>query len=503
MRIVKKGNVVVSLSVLALSAALGACQFENGPDRSGEGDGKKEPVFWYDDAGFVLPSGVAIKNAEGADVTGTTMTLLLNETMTLSEAVTPKRADNKAVIWESSDSRVAAIGNNGVITPVTLGEAVIRVTTLSGQKTAECTVKVAAPKGVYDTETGALLTDDIAGVEGALTWIKENGEDEGEYTIRLDADEDISALLFIGTYDALNGANSSTGPRKHLKIILLPAGASGAVTLTKTSPGPLFYLCGFNNEDVPTLILEEGITLAGSTGSNGALVCVGNNTTDKKGVFEMRHGSRITGNTSTDQTSPGGVGVYAYSTFRMTGGSIDNNRNTHASTQGAGVRVAGIFEMSGGQIINNICSGTTTPCGGGVYVVGTVNANTRFTMSGDALIGYNSAKRGAGVFFNGLYNAVFSMEGGTIEGNIPSAAGSLGSGVLRIGSLGIFRKTGGTIYGAEAGEKANSTANSTHVIQVGTSNVAEGTYSDETAGPEITIYNTSTSSLGLGETDPS
>ena len=63
-------------------------------------------------------------------------------TLTLTATVAPDNATNKAVNWTSSDSTVATVDQNGVVTAVDRGTATITVTTEDGNYTATCTVTV-------------------------------------------------------------------------------------------------------------------------------------------------------------------------------------------------------------------------------------------------------------------------------------------------------------------------------------------------------------------------
>ncbi|WCN39674.1 cadherin-like beta sandwich domain-containing protein [Aneurinibacillus uraniidurans] len=63
-------------------------------------------------------------------------------TGTLTAAVRPADATNKKVLWSSSDPNVAAVDENGIITPVEVGTTTITVTTEAGGYTATSTVTV-------------------------------------------------------------------------------------------------------------------------------------------------------------------------------------------------------------------------------------------------------------------------------------------------------------------------------------------------------------------------
>ena len=78
----------------------------------------------------------------GVTLSPTTATLTTGGTFTLTATVLPANATNKAVTWTSSSATVATV-NNGLVTAVAPGTAIVTVTTQDGNKTAACTVTVA------------------------------------------------------------------------------------------------------------------------------------------------------------------------------------------------------------------------------------------------------------------------------------------------------------------------------------------------------------------------
>lgn len=85
-------------------------------------------------------------------VTGVTLNessanLKVGETLDLTATVAPANATNKNVSWSSSAPSVASV-ENGTVTAVSPGDAVITVTTEDGSKTATCAVKVVAADAV-------------------------------------------------------------------------------------------------------------------------------------------------------------------------------------------------------------------------------------------------------------------------------------------------------------------------------------------------------------------
>ncbi|MDO4809700.1 MAG: Ig-like domain-containing protein [Eubacteriales bacterium] len=74
----------------------------------------------------------------------TEVTIEVGEEVKLIATVAPDNATDKSVTWSSSDTDVATVDNKGKVHAVALGDATITVTTVDGNKTASCAVKVTA-----------------------------------------------------------------------------------------------------------------------------------------------------------------------------------------------------------------------------------------------------------------------------------------------------------------------------------------------------------------------
>ena len=89
------------------------------------------------------------------------LSLTEDETYQLSVAVTPDNATDKTVTWSSSNTAVATINDDGLVTAVKEGSATI--TAKAGDKTATCTVtvskKVVAVTSVTLNKTSLALTE--------------------------------------------------------------------------------------------------------------------------------------------------------------------------------------------------------------------------------------------------------------------------------------------------------------------------------------------------------
>lgn len=80
--------------------------------------------------------------AESVSLDKTQVSLKEKETVKLNATVLQENADNKNVSYTSSDSTVATVNDEGLVTAVSAGEAIITVTTQDGNKTATCKVTV-------------------------------------------------------------------------------------------------------------------------------------------------------------------------------------------------------------------------------------------------------------------------------------------------------------------------------------------------------------------------
>ena len=98
-------------------------------------------------------SGGAISNSDSqgsgtVDLTSislnkTTLEIMLESTEQLTVTFNPADASDKAVSWSSNNTAVATVDNNGLVTAVATGEAVITVTATNNPSiTASCNVKV-------------------------------------------------------------------------------------------------------------------------------------------------------------------------------------------------------------------------------------------------------------------------------------------------------------------------------------------------------------------------
>ena len=94
-----------------------------------------DKIYAVDDDGNILVTELSLNV--------TNKTLYVNETLQLTATITPNIASNKSVSWTSSDSSVATVDDNGLVTAIATGTAVIKATTTDGSYlSASCDVTV-------------------------------------------------------------------------------------------------------------------------------------------------------------------------------------------------------------------------------------------------------------------------------------------------------------------------------------------------------------------------
>lgn len=86
------------------------------------------------------------KGVTGITLDTTELKLARNGTATLTASVSPDDATIKTVLWSSSNTAVARVDDNGKITPIAPGKAIITATTKQGNFSKSCTVYVKEDK---------------------------------------------------------------------------------------------------------------------------------------------------------------------------------------------------------------------------------------------------------------------------------------------------------------------------------------------------------------------
>lgn len=85
----------------------------------------------------------------GVSLDQSSLSMTVGDSRTLTATVVPTNATNKNVTWTTSDKNVATV-DNGVVTAVAGGVAIIEAKTVSGNKTATCVVTVSEVQKITD-----------------------------------------------------------------------------------------------------------------------------------------------------------------------------------------------------------------------------------------------------------------------------------------------------------------------------------------------------------------
>ena len=129
----------------------------------------------------------------GVQVAPATLDLMRGTTATLTAAVQPWTATDRTVTWTSSNEAVATVDQNGVVTAISAGEAVITATSnLTKTVSGSCTVTVSAPTAVLE----GVLQDE----EGTSMFFKWDMANEETWTGGVQFDSSITSA----TKDPLN-----------------------------------------------------------------------------------------------------------------------------------------------------------------------------------------------------------------------------------------------------------------------------------------------------------
>ena len=115
------------------------------------------------------------------------------ETVTLIATVSPEDADNKTLVWTSSDETVAAV-KDGVVTTLKVGEAVITATTTDGSNlSASCTV-VAKPLLVSSVTLDKQNVEVVRGETVSLTATVSPEDADNKTLVWTSSDETVATV---------------------------------------------------------------------------------------------------------------------------------------------------------------------------------------------------------------------------------------------------------------------------------------------------------------------
>jgi len=202
------------------------------------GNVTEKTVTVYDGTYVVPVTGVSLDESS--------ITLDVGGNQTLTATVTPEDATNKKVRWSSDNEAVATVSEDGVVTAVAGGTAVITATTHDGLFTATCTVTVNAPDAPPTITTDTLPDGKVGEAYSQIltatgttpiTWSIDGGNLPADLSLNKDTGEISGTPTADGTakftVKATNSAGSNT---KELSITIAKA-APTEHTITVTTEG--------------------------------------------------------------------------------------------------------------------------------------------------------------------------------------------------------------------------------------------------------------------------
>ena len=257
-------------------------------------------------------------NVESVSLNKSETTMTIGNTEKLTATINPSNATNKNVTWESDKPEIVKVDNEGNIEAVGVGEAVITVKTVDGNKTAQCrvTVKGIAVTGVSLNKNETTMT--IGDTEKLTATINPSNATNKNVTWESDKPE-IVKVDNEGNIEAV--------------------GVGEAVITVKTVDG---------NKTAQCIVTVEGIAVTGvSLNKNETTMTIGNtekltatinpsNATNKNVVWESDEPS-IADVDNTGNITAKGIGT---TTIRVR--TVDGNKTAQCKVTVEGIAVTGV-----------------------------------------------------------------------------------------------------------------------------------------------------------------
>ena len=184
---------------------------------------------------------------ESVSLDKTEAVLKEKETVKLNATVLPENADNKNVHFTSDNDAVATVDDNGLVTALSSGEAVITVTTEAGKKTAKC--KITVEKEIIQLKTITITNapaelEKGAQVQLGIKYIPDNTTQSKSVEWKT-SDESVAVVSSTGlvtakktgtvTITAVSKADSSIQSKVTIKVL------SHITDVTVTGPSGTLY----------------------------------------------------------------------------------------------------------------------------------------------------------------------------------------------------------------------------------------------------------------------
>jgi uncharacterized protein YjdB/uracil-DNA glycosylase len=169
------------------------------------------------DGGYTAQCETTVENPVTSVTLNTNvLTILTGLTYQLEATVSPSDAcGDKSVTWSSSDSNIASVSNNGLVTAVATGSATVTVTTTVGSHTATCAVEVSEPVAVTSVTLDENAIELIEGRTRQLvaTVLPSNATDKS--VTWTSSNNDIATVTSDGTVTAVSAGTATITVTSH------------------------------------------------------------------------------------------------------------------------------------------------------------------------------------------------------------------------------------------------------------------------------------------------
>lgn len=322
---------------------------------------------------FEINISKAVVPVESVSVTGQ-LELTVNEGSQLSASINPSDATNKNVTWKSDNDAIATVTSEGYVVAKSAGETTVTVTTVDGNKTAQCKVivkeRVVTGIGLNTNavtisigeENKLVATTNPA--DAAVTWSTDSdaiatvdnngkviGQSEGTTTIRAKLNDGTEAACQVtvvkpaasGVYLNTTDLDISEGETNQLVATVKPENARNKEVTWKS------------DDDTIAEVSESGLVLGKNAGTTNITVTTvdGNHTatckvTVKKAVVSVK-------GVSVRETLELSIGEGAKLTAEVNPSNATNNKVTWKSDDEG---IATVNENTG-EVVGK-SEGTTT-----------------------------------------------------------------------------------------------------------------------------------------------
>ncbi|MGE5416831.1 MAG: Ig-like domain-containing protein [Acidobacteriota bacterium] len=370
------------------------------------------------DGSYFDTCNVMVNPAGAIPVTGIYLNILSyslpvnGQPETLYAYVIPANATNKNVIWSSSNPGVATVNNDGVVTPVSVGTAIITATTEQGGFTCSCAIEV-KPIAVQGVSLDVHAMNLKAGGQSStLTATVAPGNAANKNVIWTTSNAAVATVN--------NG-------------IVIPVGAGTAVIQVTTQDGGKYDRCTVTvaaNTPVSGVTLDKHTINLEIGGSAGALTATiqPTNASNKNVIWSSSDTSVATVNNGTVTAVGAGTATITVTTedwgktdtcqvtvsaaTRVTGVALDKHSMTLKLGGGSGTLIATVAPSNatnknvtwsnsnpGVVTVNN---GTITPVGTGSAIVTVTTADGSYTDTCVVAIGIPVT----GIYLNTSYTSL-------------------------------------------------------------------------------------------------